>query len=676
MTELRIETTVLPGSQLGPQNPLPFFRDQNVDRTVTIDESMPDEKRKYFGWQAGQRVLPYRMQDQYNRQRSDYPMKVAVLENDFLKATFWLELGGRLMSLIYKPLGRDLVYTNQAFQPANFALRNAWFSGGIEWNVGHVGHSFLTCEPIYAAVIQNAQGEPGLRLYEFERCKCFLWQTDFYLPADSEFLVAYTRVINTQDKASSMYWWTNMGVAELPGTRVLAPADEAIYIFQKFTGYGFSNLPDLPSLPGKDPTYSLNWPNANEFFFQCDQADIPWVAALDASGAGLIEASTPRLKYRKMFCFGTNQGGQHWQEYLLGPSESYLEIQAGLAPTQLHHLPFAAQEEWDWTEVFGYIQADSGKVHDPNYQAAWRAVDAVLKTRLNAADLNRIETECRANADQPPTQILQMGSGWGALEMARRNKNSDSEPFPKAFVFPPDSMGVEQARWVSLLENGYLPCQSPDQLPGEWLVQSSWQGILAANLDDKKNQHWFAWLHYGVMLAEAFDYAAAEIAWRKSLAFEPSAWAYRNLAVIFQTNHRLDDALEHYKSAWQLAKQQDLPLEPFAHEYLELYIQARQYRSGWEFITCLPANVADSERIQISRAIIALELNELNVVEEVLSREFANIREGQVDLSNIWLEMWRHRIAEKRGCDLGTISLAEVKEIYPIPRSIDFRSTE
>ena len=58
MTELRIETLTLPGCKIGPENPLPFFRSRATDRVVPLHDSMPEEKRQYFGWQAGQRVLP------------------------------------------------------------------------------------------------------------------------------------------------------------------------------------------------------------------------------------------------------------------------------------------------------------------------------------------------------------------------------------------------------------------------------------------------------------------------------------------------------------------------------------------------------------------------------------------------------------------------------------------
>src|SRR5512133_83892 len=176
MTKLNIQPYTLPGARLEDENPLPFFRDPAVSRAVKTVEPFPAEKRELLGWETGFRVLPYRMQDQYTRQREPVTFQAAVLENEYLKATFLPEVGGRLVSLVYKPLDRELLHRNPVFQPANLAIRNAWFSGGIEWNIGQYGHTFSTCSPLFAVQIQGPQGEPGLRVYEYERCKGLFWQ--------------------------------------------------------------------------------------------------------------------------------------------------------------------------------------------------------------------------------------------------------------------------------------------------------------------------------------------------------------------------------------------------------------------------------------------------------------------------------------------------------------------
>lgn len=94
--------------------------------------------------------------------REPVTLKTIELENDCLKAVFLAEYGMRLYSLYDKVLGRELLFRNPVFQMANLALRDAWFSGGIEWNFGQMGHAFTTCSPVYAAVCREPSGEEFL----------------------------------------------------------------------------------------------------------------------------------------------------------------------------------------------------------------------------------------------------------------------------------------------------------------------------------------------------------------------------------------------------------------------------------------------------------------------------------------------------------------------------------
>ena len=148
MATLTLQPLTMPGAAVGADNPLPFFRDPVENMPVSALDSLSEEKRRHLGWQTGFRVLPYRMQDGYTRSRGAVTFQSAVLENEFLRATFLPEVGGRLYSLVWKPLERELLHCNPVFQPANLAIRNAWFSGGIEWNIGQFGHTFTTCSPV------------------------------------------------------------------------------------------------------------------------------------------------------------------------------------------------------------------------------------------------------------------------------------------------------------------------------------------------------------------------------------------------------------------------------------------------------------------------------------------------------------------------------------------------
>jgi tetratricopeptide (TPR) repeat protein len=677
MTELTVLPLVIPGAPLGGENPLPYFRDPQVDRKVDA-VGLPTGKSQYLGWQTGFRVLPYRMQDQYSRQRQPIEFQSIVLENEILKAVFLPQLGGRLISLFHKPYAKELLHRNPVFQPANLAIRNAWFSGGIEWNCGQYGHSFTTCSPIFAAKITGAQGEPGLRLYEFERCKGLFWQIDLYLPPASPFLFAHVSVANPNPLPASMYWWTNVAVDETPDVRVLAPARQAIYVnfARSGIGYGFTDLPGLPSLGGADGTYSVNSNFANEFFFQCDETNQPWEAALDKHGRGFVEVSTRRLSYRKLFAWGRHPGGQHWQEFLSRPGQAYLEIQAGLAPTQLHGLPMPAGAVWNWTQAFGCLDADSRKVHSPDWETAWQAADQAIRTALPPENLERIEEGYRSIAGLPPETLLSYGSGWGALEMTRREKDPGATAVPASLVFPASTLDEEQEKWLGLLKSGRLEEPSETDTPGAWMVQEEWKDILEKSLARAENQTWFGWLHLGVMKLENLDEAGAEAAWQASLRCKPSALAYRNLAVLAMRQFKTELALEYYQRAWKLtgtASNPDL-VQSLAVEYLSVLCAGRQFTKATAILSELPDQVHDSDRIQILSGRVALETGDLETVEKVLQREYAVIREGEVELTNLWFEMWVKRLSAQTGRAEDEELRREVERLYPPPARIDFRS--
>ena len=214
MTDLRIEQFTMPAADLGPENPLPALIDRAAFQKVRVHESVPAEAQKFLGYGCEPEILPYTIQDGYNRIRRERDFKVAVLENEILRATFLLDLGGRMWSLFHKPNNRELLYTNPVFQPANLATRNAWFSGGVEWNCGIPGHTPLTCSPMFAARVVGDDGSPILRLYEFERVRGVPYQIDFSLPPGSPWLLATVRIVNPHDRQIPMYWWSNIAVPE------------------------------------------------------------------------------------------------------------------------------------------------------------------------------------------------------------------------------------------------------------------------------------------------------------------------------------------------------------------------------------------------------------------------------------------------------------------------------
>ena len=163
----------------------------------------------------------------------------------------------RFMPNLALSVGKRDVYKRQLFsnpviRPCNLAIRNAWMSGGVEWNCGIFGHHVHTCDTLFCAKTELDDGTPVLRFYEFERIRRAVVQMDFFLPEGSRFLYARMRITNPNPEVIPMYWWSNIAVPEDPDGRVITWANGS-YI----NGGNVSEIP-IPINDGKDVSYPVN----------------------------------------------------------------------------------------------------------------------------------------------------------------------------------------------------------------------------------------------------------------------------------------------------------------------------------------------------------------------------------------------------------------------------------
>ncbi|MFF9092119.1 DUF5107 domain-containing protein [Streptomyces sp. NPDC014802] len=533
VTTIRHEVLTLPAADLGPDNPLPALRP--LDETHRIDDrdkaGLPSDMARQIGYAPLTGLLPVRVRDGYDRDRVPRLLDALVLENDRLRATVLPGLGGRIVSLLHKPTGRELLYRNPVVQPANFALNGAWYSGGIEWNIGATGHTTLSCAPLHAARVPGPDGTDMLRLWEWERLRDLPFQVDLWLPDGSDFLYVGVRVRNPHERPTPTYWWSNIAVPE--DCRVLVPAREAYHF-----GYErrLRRVP-VPVHDGVDRTYPLNSPYAADYFYEVPERRRRWIAALDADGHGLVQTSTDVLRGRKLFVWGHLPGGRRWQQWLTEPGTGgYCEIQAGLARTQLEHVELAPESELSWLEAYGSLDTDP--------EGEWTTVvdraEARLAAVLPAADVDAAYTAWLPHADTEPAETLATGSGWGALEVLRGGFKLPGTPFEET------TLGEEQQPWLTLLRTGVLPAPHPDRPPGESLVAPPWRDMLETAPADPHTEY-----HLGIAQWHAGDRAQAVRSWERALPLAPSSWPLlRCLAVADREGGHTERAAERYADAF------------------------------------------------------------------------------------------------------------------------------
>ncbi|TCO33174.1 uncharacterized protein DUF5107 [Kribbella steppae] len=610
MTILSAQDLVLPAASLGAENPLPPLRSQQELHQVQNLAELPAELRENIQYGRLHSPLPTLNQDGYDRELVDRTFPALVLENDHVRATVLPGVGGRLYSLVHKASGEELLYRNPVFQPANLALRNAWWAGGVEWNVGSTGHWTGTCEPLHAARVEGPDGTPVLRLWELERTRNLVTQLDFWLPADSEFLYVGIRLQNPSDAEVPAYWWSNIAVEQSADTRVLVPADQA----WRF-GYASADRPDatgrwldlvgVPEFEGIDLTYPMRHPRAVDFFFEPLAGERPWIASVDADGHGFVQASTERLQGRKLFVWGEGTGGQRWQEWLSPglQGHGYAEIQAGLARTQLEHLKLPAATSWHWLEAYGRLSVDPGVAHS-EWEAARTGTSEVLRPLLD--QLGDREREWLTIADAAPAERLAVGSGWGALELARTGWTvSAGTPFAE------DTMASRERAWLPLLD-GRLPAS--DAVPDGTLV--SWKELL-----EKAEDNWLVWYHLGVARHYSGDVEGAIDAW---LQAGDNPWALRNLGFV-------TGELSYYERAVGL-----LPdLVELLVEAVAVALAVDVNRAGR-----LLDKAPDDPRIRLLRIRHALQSGDPQTARDLLADgiQLPTVREGANPLADLWVE--------------------------------------
>lgn len=674
MTILRLSTYSMPAADLGPANPLPILRGERELHALEPGSNVPQAMVDSLIWGHPSSILPYTRQDGYDRERRPRDFRVAVLENETLRATFLLELGGRLWSLYHKPAGRELLSVNPVFQPANLAIRNAWFSGGVEWNIGIIGHTPFTCEPLFAGRVEGPDG-PVLRMYEWERVRQTPFQIDITLPDGSPVLLVRVRIVNPHDHDVPMYWWSNIAVPETSDTRVIVPAAEA-YQF----GYGRLDVVPIPTSGGVDVSYPTHLPDACDFFFRLPDGQRPWITALDGAGRGLVQVSTDLLRGRKLFVWGMNPGGRRWQEFLSEPGQAYIEIQAGLPRTQMEYLRMPARTEWAWTEAYGLLEADAAAVHGADWAAAQREVESQLERLIPRARLDAELARWAALADVPPVELFQRGSGWGALERLRRAAAGEPPFCSPGLVFDDASLTAAQAPWLALLCDRTMPDADPGVAPTGFMGQAEWRDMLEGQANaGQPAANWLVWLHLGVLRYQTGDRTGAQRAWQTSLEHTRTLWALRNLGMLAWEQGDRTLAAHFYRAALDLQP----ALLPLLVECGALLIEAGRPAEWLARVAELPAAVRQDGRIRLLEARAALAAGDLATVEQILAERpvVADLREGDNALSDAWFEYHLQRLsaAERRPpdavgrCAADAALHARVRREFPVPADLDFR---
>lgn len=680
MSTLKFTHYEMPSASLGKLNPLPDLK-KTVDAhaSIPIDEStVTREESKYMGWGRVNGILPYLLQDGYDRKKKPRKWNAAILENDSLRAVFLPEIGGRLWSLVDKTTGKELLHKNPVFQPCNLGLRNAWVSGGVEWNIGIIGHTPFTVDSMFAEELALDDGTPVLRMFQYERIRRLVYRIEAMLPKDSKYLYVRVRIDNPLDEDTAVYWWSNIAVDEREDVRVLVPSDKSYrwgyggnlskvsipYMKVKIPKAGHDG--EQPQQECWDISRTTQLPQAMDFFFDIPADNRPWISAVGDDGYGFVQTSTDELRGRKLFVWGMGAGGRNWQTFLSQPGHAYLELQAGLARTQLEHLPMKANETISWMEAYGPISAEADIVHGSDWDSAAKAIEESLEKACPQAMVDDMHQRAKSELDGKAGDLRSVGEGWALVDrelLGERFRDVELE-------FPRLNLGEREEPWLKLVREGSLPCPEVLEEPGGYQIGSEWESLLEKSIKGGGSRHWYGYYQHGVMLAHGGRMEEAEVAFDKSLECEISPWALRSKAL-------LRDLAGDQESAARLLLQAVvmLPEPNIAKETLQILSKAGLHSEIIELYHKLPEEVKGLGRLKVILIEALLDTGDIDGVEDMLKGdiELTDVREGEVKLTDLWFRMTAMKRAREFGVEADDDLLKQVQRECTPPLHLDFR---
>ena len=271
------------------------------------------------------RLYPYNRFDGYTAEGSDVLWEMIVLENDFIKIWINPSAGGKVWGAIEKSTGREFIYFNHAAKFRDLAMRGPWTSGGIEINLGIIGHSPACAAKVDYDLRTNPDGSVSCFTGAVDWPSRTRWFVEICLPAQAAYFIIRTSWYNNSRETQSYYNWSNAGVKTSGDLEYIFPG--SAYLEHDGKGY-----PWPKNREGRDLSFYAN----NNFgdhksyhvFGACSGF---WGCYWHKDNFGLGHYSSYDQKPgKKIWIWNQSRNGMIWEDLLTDHDGQYTEVQSGL----------------------------------------------------------------------------------------------------------------------------------------------------------------------------------------------------------------------------------------------------------------------------------------------------------------------------------------------------------
>lgn len=270
------------------------------------------------------RLYPYNRFDGYTNTGTPKDWEMIVMENDYVKLWINPAVGGKVWGAIEKATNKEFIYFNHAAKFRDVAMRGPWTSGGMENNMGIIGHTPSCSSAVDYAMREHEDGSVSCFIGATDWPSRTNWMVEVCLPANAAHFITKSAWFNNSGLEQSYYQWNNVGVKVTGNLEYINPGHQRL---------GHDGKPF--SWPQDESGRNLSWYNKNNFgeyksyhvfgsysdFWGCYWHD-------DDFGFG-HSASYDDKPGKKIWIWGLSRYGMIWEHLLTDNDGQYTEVQSG-----------------------------------------------------------------------------------------------------------------------------------------------------------------------------------------------------------------------------------------------------------------------------------------------------------------------------------------------------------
>ncbi len=312
-----------------------------------VTAGAPEPIKSRLGRNIFLSAFPYPQWVRGTGNRTWLEYRLVEVGSDRWQITVCPDLGGRILGLADRQLGRELLWQPSALQLAPIGLPGAWLLGGIEFNAFRFGHCVHGMMAVRTERVQLAGGQTGLRWGAVDELLECEWSVVLTPLGDG--VAVQVTLQNHSNWPQPGYWWTNIAIPSKLGTRLFYHPGPVLH-----HGCDMGMLYEQwPQLNGSDWQYWQNHSGIISAYWPEYGSDVFGYAPPGEGWAMAHYADRRLCRGRKLWSVGSGHDADVWMDRVGNPSaESYCEIQSGRLPTQIEADLLAPHSRLTWVEVF------------------------------------------------------------------------------------------------------------------------------------------------------------------------------------------------------------------------------------------------------------------------------------------------------------------------------------